>query len=278
MKVIKKINNNVALCVDSHNKELIAFGKGIGFPAMPYEIKDLSSITMTFYRMDQSFYKLLEEIPEEIFEISAVIVKKAQLTLDCGLNPNLLPGLADHIHFALKRIKKYKEMKMLFSYDIEQLYPAETLLARYAVDLIEKKLSVKLPDSEITNIAMHFVNAEEENTGEPGKELDADQLIDETTAMIEQTFETDIDRTGFNYNRFVMHFRYFLKRIEEKKQFIDDNGAVFETLRDEKPQVYDCAVQISDTIAKRLHTEITQDEILYLMIHINRIIKNNTIN
>ncbi len=32
MKVIKKINNNVALCVDNHKKELIAFGKGIGFP------------------------------------------------------------------------------------------------------------------------------------------------------------------------------------------------------------------------------------------------------
>jgi beta-glucoside operon transcriptional antiterminator len=277
MKVIKKINNNVALCVDNHKKELIAFGKGIGFPAMPYEIKDLSSITMTFYRMDQSFYKLLEEIPEEIFEISAVIVKKAQLTLDCSLNPNLLPGLADHIHFALKRIKKYKEMKMLFSYDIEQLYPAETLLARYAVELIEKKLSVKLPDSEVTNIAMHFVNAEEESIEESDKEFDADQLIDEITVLIEQTFETDIDRAGFNYNRFVMHFRYFLKRIEEKKQFIDDNGAVFATLRDEKPQVYHCALQISDMIVVRLHTEITQDEILYLMIHINRIIKNNTI-
>ncbi len=59
------------------------------FLAMPYEIRDLSSISMTFYRMDQSFYKLLEEIPEEVFEVSAIIVKKAQMTLDCSLNPNL---------------------------------------------------------------------------------------------------------------------------------------------------------------------------------------------
>lgn len=54
-------------------------------------------------------------------------------------------------------------MKMLFSYDIEQLYPQETELARYAVKMIQKNLLVKLPESEITNIAMHFVNAEEEN-------------------------------------------------------------------------------------------------------------------
>ena len=31
MRAIKKINNNVAICADSNNKELIAFGKGIGF-------------------------------------------------------------------------------------------------------------------------------------------------------------------------------------------------------------------------------------------------------
>ncbi|WP_368259898.1 CAT RNA binding domain-containing protein, partial [Clostridium paraputrificum] len=37
MIVVKKINNNVAICLDNNNNELIAFGKGIGFPATPYE-------------------------------------------------------------------------------------------------------------------------------------------------------------------------------------------------------------------------------------------------
>ena len=52
MKAIRKINNNVAICIDNNDKELIAFGKGIGFPKMPYEITDLSIIQMTFYRID----------------------------------------------------------------------------------------------------------------------------------------------------------------------------------------------------------------------------------
>ena len=38
MKVIKKINNNVALCLDGNQRELIAFGKGIGFKPIPYEL------------------------------------------------------------------------------------------------------------------------------------------------------------------------------------------------------------------------------------------------
>ena len=42
MKVIKKINNNVAVCIDNDGHELIAFGKGIGFPKIPYELTDLN--------------------------------------------------------------------------------------------------------------------------------------------------------------------------------------------------------------------------------------------
>ena len=277
MKAIKKINNNVAICVDDNNKELIAFGKGIGFPSMPYQITDLGSISMTFYRMDKSYYKLLEEVPEEVFEVSALIVKRAQNTLDCRLNPNLLPGLADHINFALIRLKKFKKMKMLFSYDVEQLYPAETELGKYAVNLIQKKLLVKLPESEITNIAMHFVNAEEENINDSSK-WDVELLIDGITNEIEKWFGVSIDRKGFNYNRFVMHLRYSLKRIEEKKQFEDDNGKLFEIMKEESPEIYECSLKISSIIGDKLQEQITQDEILYLMIHISRILKNNTAN
>jgi len=276
MKAIKKINNNVAICEDDNKKELIAFGKGIGFPAMPYQITDLSSISMTFYRMDKSYYKLLEEIPEEVFEVAALIVKKAQITLNCNLNPNLLPGLADHINFALTRLKKFKKMKMLFSYDVEQLYPTETSLGRYAVKLIQKKLLVKLPESEITNIAMHFVNAEEENINQPSN-FDVESLIEVITKDIEQRFEVSIDRKGFNYNRFIMHLRYYLKRLEEKRQFVDDNGVLFQAMKEENPRIYECAIGVSSIIEEKLHAQSTQDETLYLMIHISRIIKNNTI-
>ena len=53
MRVIKKLNNNFAICVDGEGKELIAAGKGIGFPKTPYELEDLNLITRTFYDIDQ---------------------------------------------------------------------------------------------------------------------------------------------------------------------------------------------------------------------------------
>ena len=49
MKVIRKINNNVAIGKDDNGHEVILFGKGIGFPAIPYTLTDLSKIDRTYY-------------------------------------------------------------------------------------------------------------------------------------------------------------------------------------------------------------------------------------
>ena len=49
MKVIKKINNNIAIAVDGENNEVIVFAKGIGYGNIPYEIKDPVSYTHLLY-------------------------------------------------------------------------------------------------------------------------------------------------------------------------------------------------------------------------------------
>lgn len=64
MKVIKKINNNVAIGLDGNGNEIILMGKGVGFPQTPYELKDMSVIDRTFYDIDSKYYGLLKEIPE----------------------------------------------------------------------------------------------------------------------------------------------------------------------------------------------------------------------
>ena len=55
MQVINKLNNNFAICIDGEGKELIAVGKGIGFPKTPYEVEDLNLITRTFYDIDPKY-------------------------------------------------------------------------------------------------------------------------------------------------------------------------------------------------------------------------------
>ena len=239
---------------------------------MPYEITDLSVIQMTFYRIDSNLYKMIEEIPDEILQVSAQIVAIAQNTLNCNLNPNLVVSLADHINFAMARLKKYKEMKLAFSFDIERLYPKETELGRMAIKLIQKKLMVTLPESEITNIAMHFINAEEENE-RIDKDVNSEKLIDEVTTIIQEYFGIEIDRKEFIFNRFANHLRYYLNRIKNKEQFVDDVGKMMEELKNDNPKAYECSTLVANHIDNKLNSKHTKDELFYLMIHINRISK-----
>lgn len=67
MEVYKKINNNVALARDAKGRELVVFGKGIGFASMPYELTDLSRIQRTFYDVNEKYLALLRDVPEAVF-------------------------------------------------------------------------------------------------------------------------------------------------------------------------------------------------------------------
>ena len=77
MKVIKNINNNVSLCLDSQNNEVVAFGKGIGFTKPPYDIP-LSKIERTYYNINPTYISMINDIPAEIFELSTKVVEFAR--------------------------------------------------------------------------------------------------------------------------------------------------------------------------------------------------------
>lgn len=268
MKIIKKINNNVAQCIDSNGNELIAFGRGIGYRPMPYELTDLSQISMTFYRVDRRYYKLLDDIPEEIFEISAHLVEKAHQVLKCNLNPNLVISLADHINFALVRLTKFKTLKVTFAYNVELLYPHETQLGKYAVKLVQKKLLKTLPESEVINIAMHFVTAQEENTKQAqGK--DVEEIIRQATEIIERNLNLNIDKDSFQYNRFMYHFRCYIKRLADGTQLEDGNENLLSNIIEHYPDVHNCVTEIIEIVTEKFGTATTPSEISYLIIYVN---------
>lgn len=274
MEVVKKINNNVAECIDGNGRRLIAFGKGIGFPKVPYQVTDMSAIDMTFYQLDSHFEKLLLELPEVIVTMCVAIVTKAQKELSGRLNPTLVFSLADHIHFAIQRLNSYQEMKLLFSHEVEQLYPFETKLARETLEFINNELGVQLPKSEITAIAMHFVTSQTEFK-QSQEELRLEDTIEQVTQVIEQSLRIRINRDEFNYNRFKTHIRYYITRMREGGQFMDDNSSILNSLKSEKPKIYMVAYKIGQVLNQSYHLKMTGDELLYLMIHINRLYDKN---
>ena len=86
MLIIKKINNNVALAQADDGSDLVVFGKGVGFPATPYELEDTSSIQTVFHHVDNEVLPAVSSIKPEVMASAVEIANLAAKTLDCDLN------------------------------------------------------------------------------------------------------------------------------------------------------------------------------------------------
>lgn len=275
MQVVKKVNNNTAVCVDGYGHELIAFGRGIGFPAVPYELTDLSKVQRTFYDVNPQYLKMIELLPGDVVELTSTIVDSARGILPYRLSPNILLTLADHISFAIERKKKGIFVRMPLTYDLEQMYPEEMKLARKALRSIWLQFKVRLPDDEASGIAMAFINArvysDKEKGNDNDKGLDSRQILNEITHIIEKNMNQRIDVTSFNYTRYATHIQYLLERLQKGKGIDSINLGVFESIRQEYEDTAACADQVVHYLKNKHGFEVTDEEHLYLMLHINRV-------
>lgn len=268
MKVIKNINNNVSVCLDDNNREVIAFGKGIGFRKPPYEI-NLAQIDRTFYELDTNQVALLSEVSPIIFEVVFEIIEKGNTYLGVELPKTFAFALADHINFAVERAKKGMVIQNPMVNEIRHLYEKEMRLGNWALKVIKKRTKVMLPQSEAGNIAMHFIDAEISVEKKP--EDDIEKFVDDITEIVEDNLHIIIDRTDFNYSRFVTHLKYLLKRSMQSKQINTDNVRMYEKVKTEYPNLYEVVEKISEYITLCLKVEPNEEELLYLMLHLNRL-------
>lgn len=270
MKVIKNINNNVSLCIDSKGRELIAFGKGIGFQKPPYELP-LSKIERTFYNVLPDQLALFEQIPEEIFDVTMFIVDMATEKLKAQLNPNITFVLADHINFAIQRHKQGLKVRMPNATMLEADYPIEFEIGKQGVALIRKKLKIGLSADEQISIALHLINAESIPAELNQTTLNREKITEDILMVIEEQFQLSIPRSSFNTQRFVTHLNYLLGRIESNQKVESSNEKLFVSVKQEYPQSYQCAMKIEEYLKKNMGYLASNEEILYLMLHINRL-------
>ncbi len=269
MKVIRNINNNVAVCVDDNNHEVIAFGKGIGFKKAPYEI-ELSQIDRTYYNLDPHYVSLLNELPEDVLEVSYEIVKKGSAYLKVELNRTFWFSLCDHINFAIENCKKGLVLSNPMTNEIRHLYEKEMLLGKWAVKHIDRRLKIRLPQSEEANIAMHFINAKQEVKKNDEKD-DFEHFVEDITDIVESEMDIIIDRSSFSYSRFVTHLKYLLKRTNQISKDFSDNIKMYEDVYQKYPELRKVIEKIKCYIYSELNIEPSKEELLYLMIHINRL-------
>ena len=269
MQIIKNINNNFAIAIDGAGNRLIISGKGIGFGSVPRDLKDITRINRSYYDVDEVYISMINEIPEEIIDISNRIIDKARMVIDNPISSNIVFTLADHINFSIQRYKKKMNIKLPIVYDIQHLFENEMRIGEYGLKLIHKELNIYLPKEEAAYIALHIINAEEQDRN---KKVNQDEeIIDKITDIIEKEYDIKINKDNFNYSRFVSHMHYLLKRGKTKHLIYSDNNTIYDKLKNDYQKTYDCVKKVSEYLHRILKIELTDEEKLYLMLHINRL-------
>ncbi len=278
MIVVKNINNNVSLCLDSKNKEVVVFGKGVGFIKPPAEVP-LSKIERTFYDLNKQFLPLLNDIPSEVIEFTSRQIAAIQSRLPYETNSNLVLTLSDHLAFAMKRAKRGIYIPMPSIYEMEASYPLEIRVGRRIIGALEREFQVKLPAGEIQGVAMHFINARNTPVGaapQSNIEEQYETILEQTTQIIEWEMDIRVRRDTFNYARFATHVQYLLRRIFEKKRIDSDNLQMYHAIRDEYQAVSACVDRIAEYYHSNWSVELSEEEKLYLIMHVNRVCSKET--
>lgn len=275
MRIKKILNNNAALASDDKGNEIIYTGCGICFQKRAGDELDESKIEKTFVmeKANEQFLKLVSEMPYEQIQVADEIIKYASDSLGKRLCNNIYITLTDHLGFAIERSKSGTFLKNKLLWEIKNYYKTEYDLGCHAIEVIKEKLGVELPEDEAGFFALHFVNAELD--GNIHHTMEAPEIIDDIVSIVKFTYKRDLDEDSFSYERFITHLKYFIQRAERKAYYEPQAGGVFEIIKEKFPEAYRCAERIQSYMESKYPEKLTDEEMLYLTVHIARITDRN---
>ncbi|WP_018248730.1 glucose PTS transporter transcription antiterminator GlcT [Orenia marismortui] len=277
---IKKVfNNNVVLAIKKNNynqtNEVILLGKGLGFAKNQGDIlsSDKCNIEKEFIPVNEEkkeqYQQLVENVNEEIIGLTTEIIAMVSNELNEELDKHIHIALADHIAFALKRIKEGMDIVNPFLPETKTLYYKEYNLAKRAAKMIEERSGVPIPESEVGFITFHIHGARS-NRGR-SRAVKYTSLIKKMINVIEKELDIELTSESLNYARLVTHLRFALERIEENKT---NQNPLLEKIKNDLNFSYQVADKLSLMIYEELELKVPEDEKGYLAMHLERLKKN----
>ncbi len=269
----KVINNNIISAYEKSGAEVIVMGRGIGFKKKQGEVVPADQISKIFRiksrTLTEQFKELLANMPLERVRISDEIISHAKDHLKLKLNQSIYVTLTDHINFAIERVSQGIEPQNALLWEIKRFYPQEFQLGIYALELIQDRLGILLPEDEAGFIALHFVNAEY------GTDIrDAVKFPDQMQAIVdivEHDLGILLDESSLHYERFVTHIKFLIQRIYRKELLSSEDRELSLMMQRKYPREYECSVKVAEYIMQATGSRLSEEEIMYLSVHIRRV-------
>ncbi|MEH7653360.1 BglG family transcription antiterminator LicT [Bacillus safensis] len=278
MEIIKVLNTSVVLAKRDDGKEIIVMGKAIGFKNKPGSLIQESDIQKIYVLEDQStsndLAELMRETPEEFLIMTDEIISYAKRRLSTHLNEHLYISLTDHLFMATKRFKENLTIQNRLLWEVKKFYPEEFSIGLHALELIEKQLGIQLPEEEAANVAFHLVNAQQTKDN-LNQIVMMTNMVKDILNIIKMHYKIDIPTDTINYSRFLTHLQFFVQRLLENKMLETDDHDLIDQIMRKYPEEVKCVEKIEKYIKTNVDYTISNDEKMYLIIHVNRVVQRN---
>lgn len=275
MVIGKILNNNVVVSTNDAGEEVIYMGRGIAFKKKIGDVIDDTFVEKEFVLKDSftanQFQQLFADIPAEEVEAVKQVVDEAEQVLGIELSPNIYLTLTDHIHYALMRAREGIEIPNPLLFETRKFYPKEYAIAAKAVERFEKNFGILLPEAEKGFIAFHIVNSEQAN-GTMETTMQAVEIVRDVLAIISRFYGKVFNPDSLNYQRITTHLHYFAQRYLSDDLSGEKDEFLFELIQAKYPKAFQTVQRINDYLIKTYGKPIGESEMIYLTIHIERVV------
>lgn len=220
--------------------------------------------------------ELIDDVPIEIIDVAEEIVFNIKLEMGEKINDIIYINIIDHINSSIKRYHDGIIITNNLLPEIELFYQKEYKLSKEAVKTINSKFNVDLTDDEIGFIALHIVKAIISET----KDLYSykiTQMMKDVLNIVRRYYKVEFDEKSLYYHRFITLLRFFGERMFLGNSNNSDSfNELLEIVKEKYKQEYSCALLIKEYIENNYKKYFTQEEFLYLTIHVQKIIEECT--
>ena len=273
-RVSKVLNNNGVIAIDmDENKEYVILGKGVGFGKKVSQRFDKPE-GCTTYRLEQetergSAKELVKGIEPEYLEIADAILTESQKVFGDSIDRGILFPLADHISFAVARIRRNEQISNPLTEDIKVLFYSEFKVAETLKTILRERLQIEIDDHEVGYVALHIHSAIGDE--KVSVAMQTARAVRECIDMLEKATGKPIDVLSLSYNRLMNHMKYMVARASTgEKLNLDMN----EYMLDQYPQAYKVATDICKNLEECIVHKLDETETGYLAMHIQRVYKD----
>lgn len=280
MRIAKILNNNVVV-TEMDGSEQIVMGRGLAFGRKIGEAIDESKVDK-IYRLSSSdvsakFQQLLADIPPEYLVLSDEIIAYAKTKLGKKLSETIYISLTDHLFTAITRMQDGVIVKNVLLWDIKRFFKDEFFIGTKAVEKVAAETGIQLPEDEAGFIALHIVNAEMEQSESVNNMYDVTKIMQEISNIVKYHFKMSFDEDSVYYYRFITHLKFFAQRLVTHKGYHgEDEEELLAMIKLKYANAFQCVEKISTFIYENYQYLISNEEKLYLTIHIARIVSQTT--